>query len=278
MSELAIRLLGPFQVTLDNKTISHFETAKVRVLLAYLAAEAEQPQRREYLAEILWPDRPEGAARANLRHALGVLRSAIGDRGRSRGKPAQPPFLLVTRETIQINAAANIWVDMQAFTQLISKTSPAVRSPILRLEEAAALYRGSFLEDISIEDSVAIQEWILLKQEHLLYEVLNALSQLVRHYELLAEYKRALTYAWRHVELARWDEGAHRQVMRLLALAGMPGSALSHYETCRELLAEELDVEPGEATIELYEQIRDGQVVASSILSRHWQPEIEIPG
>ena len=82
MARLSLRLLGPFQVTLDDKPVTHFESIKEPALLAYLAAEPGLPQRREALAELLWPERPEAAARANLRHTLANLRRAIGDRDR----------------------------------------------------------------------------------------------------------------------------------------------------------------------------------------------------
>ncbi len=79
MARLSVRLLGPMQVTLDGQPVTRFETEKARALLAYLAAEADQPHRRDFLAEMLWPERLPGAANANLRHALACLRRAIGD-------------------------------------------------------------------------------------------------------------------------------------------------------------------------------------------------------
>ncbi|MGD9146963.1 MAG: alpha/beta hydrolase, partial [Anaerolineae bacterium] len=59
MARLSICLLGPLQVTLDGKPVTSFESDKVRALLAYLAVEVGQPHRREKLAGLLWPDRPE---------------------------------------------------------------------------------------------------------------------------------------------------------------------------------------------------------------------------
>ena len=49
-------------------------------------------------------------------------------------------------------------------------------------------------------------------------------------------------------------------MMRLLALNGQRGAALVQYEKCRQVLTEELDVEPGVETVVLYEQIRDGDL------------------
>ena len=107
-----------------------------------------------------------------------------------------------------------------------------------------SLYRGAFLEDLSLPDSALFEEWRILKREQLQRQVLDLLSRLVAGYERQAEYQRALAHAWRKVDLEPWDETAHRQVMRLLARSGRSAEALAQYEACRTVLAEELGVEP----------------------------------
>jgi WD40 repeat protein/DNA-binding SARP family transcriptional activator len=251
-SSLSIRLLGPFQVTLNGQPVVGFISDKVRALLAYLAAEADRPHRREALAGLLWPEWPERTARTNLRRALANLRRVIGDH------EATPPFLLITRQTIQFNSGSESWVDANAFTALLEAPGAAIR----QLEEAVALYRGDFLEGFSIADSAAFEEWALLKREQLGRQVVAALFRLAGYYEGRDAYEQALPYAWRQVELESWEEPAHRQLMRLLALSGQRNAALAQYEALRDQLAEELSVEPEEETTRLYERIRDGEIEA----------------
>src|SRR3990172_8294617 len=100
---LEIRLFGNFEVLLDGKLVTGFESAKVRALLAYLPAEAPRSQPRERLAGLLWPDWPQQSAMSNLRYALADLRKNIADR------QADPPFLLITRDSIQINLEGEVW-------------------------------------------------------------------------------------------------------------------------------------------------------------------------
>ncbi|NIP85332.1 MAG: hypothetical protein GTO03_07140, partial [Planctomycetales bacterium] len=90
------------------------ESTKVRALLAYLAVEADRPHRRDVLAGLLWPDWPDRDALSNLRYALYNLRQVIGDR------TAEPPFLLITRNTLQFNTASDHWLDVAAFTDLLA--------------------------------------------------------------------------------------------------------------------------------------------------------------
>ena len=148
MARLQISLLGPFQAALDGKPVTGFESNKVRALLTYLAVEADRPHPRETLAGLLWPDYPNRSALSNLRSALPNLRQVIDDRH------ADPPFLFISRNTIQFNTASDYALDVDALQELYQYS-------IDQLEEALANYRGSFLEGFSLPDSAPFEEWSL---------------------------------------------------------------------------------------------------------------------
>jgi DNA-binding SARP family transcriptional activator/predicted ATPase/predicted negative regulator of RcsB-dependent stress response len=260
VAHLSLSLLGPFQVTLDGQPVRGFKSNKERALLAYLAVEADRPHRREVLAGLLWPEWPDRDALSNLRYALSNLRRVIGDRARASGRDAEPPFLLITRDTLQFNTASNHSLDVAAFTNLTGLSRTQGVRDLSGLEEAVALYRGGFLEGFSVGDSPAFEGWALLTREQIARQMSSALHRLAAAYEQRGEYEQAQSYAWRQVELEPWDEAAHQQLMRVLALSGQRGAALAQYETCRRLLAEELGVEPGAETTRLYQQIRDGEL------------------
>ena len=104
-------MLGPFQVALDGQLVTDFESNKVRALLAYLAVEADRSHTRDRLVDLLWPHSHDQGAHANLRHALASLRHTIGDH------EATPPFLLITRDTIQFNTASDYVLDVEAVSR-----------------------------------------------------------------------------------------------------------------------------------------------------------------
>ena len=89
---------------------------------------------------------------------------------------------------------------------------------------------------------------------------MNALHLLARCHEQLGELKQALWHTWRQLELDPWREGAHRQLMRLLALSGRRSAAMRQYRVCMRVLEEELGVPPSEETTAMYERIRSGRV------------------
>jgi DNA-binding SARP family transcriptional activator len=261
MARLSLFLLGSFQITLDGEPVGTFESDKVRALLAYLAVESDRPQRRETLAGLLWPEWPERNARHSLSQALFNLRCAIGD------PDAASPFLIVIHHTVQFNPASDYYLDVSSFRALLAECEqhrhPRLEacSPCLdRLQQAMAIYRGAFLEGFSVRDSASFEEWALLKREQLHRLAMDALQRLADCHERRGEYARALPHARRQVELDPLREGAHEQIMRLLALSGRRSEALAQYQACGQVLAAELGVGPAAETTALYEQIRDGKL------------------
>jgi len=257
MAHLSLSLLGPFQVALDGQPVTGFKSNKVRALLAYLAVEADKPHRRESLAGLLWPDWPDRDALSNLRYALSDLRGAIGDR------TTEPPFLLISRDSIQFNSASDYKLDVVEFIEAANeyKNLPTF---LAKLEKAVDLYQGSFLEGFSLEDSSVFEEWTLLTRERLARQASSMFHALAESYEQREDYLQAQSFTWRQLELEPWDEVAHQRLMRILAHSGQRSAALAQYETCRQVLADELGVEPAEETVAIYEQIRSGKLKAKA--------------
>ncbi|MCB0167807.1 MAG: tetratricopeptide repeat protein [Anaerolineae bacterium] len=257
MSDLSLHLLGPLKITKNGTPVSNLATTKSQALLAYLAVEAHQAQPRSLLANLLWPDQPERTALHNLRQALTTLRQAIGDRH------IEPPFLLITRQSLQFNLASNSWLDVVRFNQLLQAAHnppiPSDATTINTLQQASELYRGDFLNGLVIPDSDIFEAWLTTNREHYRREATQIQEQLSAQFETLSEYGAAISHTRQLLELMPWQEAAHQRLMRCLAANGQRNAALAHYETCRRILAEELAVEPMPDTTALFEKIRAGQ-------------------
>jgi predicted ATPase/DNA-binding SARP family transcriptional activator len=259
MRRISIRLLGPFEVAIDGALVTTFAYAKVRALLAYLAVERQHPHPRAHLATLLWPDQSERTARASLSQALTTLRTALDE------KRADRPLLLADAQHVQLDLDTSIELDVAQFLACLRaadahghhswRTCPSCAE---RSQQALDFYRGSFLADVPIADSDVFEEWATLQREHLHQRALSALERLVERAQWRGAYTEALSYAQRLVALEPLLEEHQRACMRLLALNGEPTAALAHYRQLRTLLAQELAVEPEEATTALFDQIRRG--------------------
>ncbi len=266
MTHLSIEVLGSLQVSIADSPITTLESAKVRALLAYLTVEADRPHRRESLVGLLWPDCSEEAARHNLRQALFNMRQILGDHN------ANPPYLLISRDAIQFNRESDYSLDLDRFNHYfytceenLSQCKEDCSIHAARLEEMVKLYRGEFLQQFFLEDSTEFEDWAVLQRENMHQRVLEAHSYLANYYEMHGDFKAAHQHTLRQLELDPWREEAHRQMMRVLALDGQRSAAIVQYETCKQVLADELDVEPSAETRELYDQIRLGTLSPKTV-------------
>lgn len=277
MATLSISLLGTFAVTYQGQPVVAFPYDKVRALLAYLAVEADRPQRRARLAALFWPDEARRVALQSLSQALYQLRRALP-------AGAAPPWLIITSQTIQFNQASDAWLDVQAFVVLLATNQTHAHDQVTtcsaclaRLQQAVTLYRGNFLDGFSLRDTPEFDEWALVQRERLQRLATEALRNLVMAAAQRADEEETLRYSQQWLALDPWQEEAHRQVMTALAARGQYTAALAQFEHCRRLLATELSVEPAAETLALYAHIRAmqeaGQAHAQIVpASRHNLP------
>jgi predicted ATPase/DNA-binding SARP family transcriptional activator len=276
LRQISVGLLGSFEVKIDCELVTKFEYAKVRALLAYLVMESHRPQTRATLATLLWPDRPDRAARSSLNQALTTLRHALGDKTTDR------PALLTEADTVQIDPEGAIEVDVVQFLTLLRASDAHAHvhrswrtcTPCAdRLRQALALYRGNFLADFFIHDSSVFEEWAALQREHLLQRALSALERVAEWAQWRGLYSEAIEYVRRQVTLEPLLEVNRRALMRLLALNGEVTAALLHYRQLERLLAQELQAVPEEATTVLFDQIRHGNTTNLQLR----QPPFAVP-
>jgi DNA-binding SARP family transcriptional activator len=180
MVSLFLSFLGSFEVRLRGQ-LATFATDRTRALLAYLAVEANRPHRREALATLLWPNQTEEAALRNLTQTLVRLRQAIDD------YHATPPFLQITAKTVAFKAET-AELDVVRFQTLRAACATHSHSSLAvcpvcvkRLEQAAHLYRGEFLQGLFLTGSEPFEEWALFKREQLYRQALDVLHQLTVH-------------------------------------------------------------------------------------------------
>jgi len=240
--KLELSLLGTVAITQNGAEVSGQISAKSLALLSYLAVTG-CPHSREKLASLLWGEKSEAGAKANLRKSLSDLRQLFDD------------AFIITRQTVAFNRECAYRLDVEVFETALAEddSAPEEMEP---LREAVELYRGDFLEGLSVRQAVAFEEWALSERERLRQLALQALQRLSEAYIGRGEYAAGIEVTHRLLALEPWQEEAHRQLMTLLARSGQHSAALAQYETCRRVLAEELGVEPLAETQALYHRLK----------------------
>ncbi|MBK9714376.1 MAG: AAA family ATPase [Kouleothrix sp.] len=248
---LRLRLLGAPSVLDDAREI-YLPSQKAQALLFYLAAEAERSFARGQIIALLWEESAEREGRNSLSTVLTRLRQAL---------PLFP--LRAEGDTLAWQPTADVWVDLHEFQAAqLDRAQRGVLAPerTQRLEEAAGLYRGSFLDGFNVRDSESYDEWLRLERERWQQRWLNMLDQLIEAHAASGELDRALGHARRANAADPLQERFHRALMRLHYQAGDRASALAQYRICRDVLERELGVEPDPETAALHQAIAGGTI------------------
>jgi predicted ATPase/DNA-binding SARP family transcriptional activator len=239
--ELAIHLLGAFNILYKGQALPALQADRPQSLLAYLLLHRQAPQSRRRLAFLLWPDSGEAQALNNLRNLLHTLRRALPDADR---------YLAIDKMTLQWRPELPICLDVAQFEAALADAQQASdpNTALGRLQQAVALYQGQLLP-------ANYDDWLIPVREELDGRYQAALRELI---DLLARegaYPAAAAYAQRLVQLDLLDEGHTIRLMRLHAQAGDRNGVRRAYQACLTVLEQELGAEPEPETKAAYETL-----------------------
>ena len=232
---ISCQTLGPVGLSLDGGPAPPELLWRKHLALLVHLARSPRGRTREHLVGLLWPEKPEAAARHSLNEAIRVLRRYLGDSS--------------------VDTAGG----------QVRLTPEAVRLDVDRLEElagagdwssAARLIAGEFLEGFAIPGASAFEDWLAGERSILRH---RSIEVLLHHAEDLLQSGRAAEasgIAMRALSLEPRSEPALRVAMRSLVLAGDRTAALDRYEAFRTRLKEEMESSPDPTTEALANRVR----------------------
>jgi TolB-like protein/Flp pilus assembly protein TadD len=212
---------------------------------------------RARIASLLWADRAESQARGSLRQTLSELRRALGSE--------YADALGSSAETVELDGA-RIECDVVRFEALLARGDRAA------LEEAVALHRGPFMEDLELRED-AFDEWLMRERRRLEARSLSGLASLASLCEAEGDIEAALGHVDRAIEIAPLREELHRKGMELCQRLERSTEALERFERLRSELAAELNVEPQAESRDLYTAILSSREEGTRALTDRQAPE-----
>ena len=236
-TELRFRLLGPLEVLRDGEPL-HLGGERQRGLLALLLVHANELVTTEQLAEQLFGAGASEASVRAVRVAVSRLRRLLDDE------------TLVTRPGGYVVHADSSQLDVAEFEALVLEGRSALgngdaTTAAATFRSALALFRGAPLADIALLDFVQ-PEARRLEELRLsaLMDRIDADLALGRGAELVPELEGL-------VQANLFQERLRGQLMLALYRSGRQTDALEVYRSTRELLADELGLEPSRALQQL---------------------------
>ncbi len=261
MSALKIALLGPPAVDHRGHRLTPADR-KALALLAYLATEGGVHERQK-LTRLLWPESDMAHGRTALRITLLHLRHILEE----DVSPQRESHLRITHDTIELDLSSGIELDLHALENAwklvqVLPTPEAVqgdgrRNLIARLQHAAALYRGGFLQDFTLRNTLDFDNWVGMQQGYWyqrIEQVFDRLSQL-QSAEGALEQAIETVERWRSFDPLNEDISLH--LMQLQFASGNRIAALKTYETYQDVLMTELSAKPSQKLVALAEVLRN---------------------
>jgi two-component SAPR family response regulator len=240
---LSIYALGKSQVKLNGKPVTSstwVNQKRARELFFFLLTHPNKGLTREEIGVTFWPDSSTEQLRLQFRNTIYYLRYALGQ-----------DVIINTERRYLFNGDMDYSYDVQDFERKIKQAERAETpdKKINLLQEAIELYQGEFFPEG--EGSWVMTERGKFSQMH--EHALLTLAQL--HLEK-DEPQTALIYCQTILNENHCMESAHRIAMQAYAALGNRSGIANQFELCKQLLFDELGLEPSPETIKLYKLIR----------------------
>ena len=233
---IELTTLGRSGIRRDGEELSSIARHKQKfAFLTYLAVEKQA--NRERLLAVFWPEREEERARHSLSQILYALKRELGEeciRVEGDGISADADVCAVDVAALERAAADEDW------------------------EIVVQLYGGPFLDQFTLPGAAEFENWQSATRTRLTRLARRGFPDVIADRVSRGDVSGALATAWRWATLEPLEDEAQHALIQLLAQSGDRSGALEQYETYRERLARELEVEPLDDTIALVEAIRAG--------------------
>jgi DNA-binding SARP family transcriptional activator len=216
-----LSLIGGFSLRCDGRTYALPQQAQ-RVIA--LLALRHRSLLRSHVAALLWLDKDEERAGANLRSSLWRL-------GR-----VPSPVVVATREHIQL--APGVAVDARDAVGLAERLCDP-DAPVVVGAVDAGLLEADLLPEW-------YDDWVVLERERFHQLRLHALERLTRHFTAVGRVAQAIAIGTSTVLADPLRESAARALVEAHLAIGNVNEALREYTRYREMLGDQLGLVPSQ--------------------------------
>ena len=223
-----------------------FRGRQARLAFANLVLERIRPTPREELARLLWPE--------DLPPAWEVALSAVVSRlrGLLDCSPLRSLGVSISRGfgQYQLSFPADTWVDLEAGTVALDQAEGALRQGDPRRAFGPAAVAVSIAKRPFLSGDNG--GWVTSQRSKLERQRLRALECLSRIWLATGEPVLAVEAATEAVALDSFRESSYQLLMRALDATENRPEALRVYHRLRELLSEELGIDPSHESQAIY--------------------------
>ncbi|WP_186321314.1 BTAD domain-containing putative transcriptional regulator [Bacillus sp. FJAT-22090] len=248
--QLNLRLLGSFVLFMGRKEVDErkWQRDKSKELLTYLYLQKNRFVPKEELMRALWGENDEKTMDRDFKVTLNSLLKVIEP---NRVAREDSYFVIRKQSMYRLNPKAVIESDLETFMKLAEKGRDEHNPTLCKdlLLKAVKLYEGELLENKTTID------WILHEREKARQQYVLVLERLAQTSTRLKEFDRTIYWAEQLLKKDPTWEEAYRLLMFAFYQKQNRSQAVKWYERCVAVLEDELNIEPMNTTIQMYEMI-----------------------
>jgi LuxR family maltose regulon positive regulatory protein len=239
--KITIHAFGASRVELDGKPVTLPEwinQKRVRELFFFILAHPEGLT-KESIGVVFWPDSTPGQLKLQFKNAIYRMRFALGQ-----------DVVEFENDRYRFNHNLDYEYDVETFTSYLHKAegSRDAEQRIKLQEQAAAIYRHPYLEDVE-------GSWVIPIREALWREFTACVASLARLFLESNSNDKVLEYSQKLLAIDGCLEEAHRLAMRAYAAKGDRAGLVRQYERCRQALHDEINAPPSQQTAQLFKSL-----------------------
>ena len=251
LSDLTVKLLGHVDVFRDESRplpSDAWTTRRSRDIFCFIASSRHRRVEKDVLIDTFWGDEDFETVEKNFHPTISHIRKAL-----NADQAFKQNFIVFRDGAYQLNPELEYSIDTEEFESLIGLAEQERKKENATamhecLERAVELYRGEFMTG-------AYDNWAVERREYFTEQHVSILGDLARISFDKGDWPGSLRYAREILITDPFREDTHRLVMKVHAAEGKVASVKKQYEHLKDLLMEELGVDPAPETVSTYRDL-----------------------
>lgn len=251
---IQIHALGRFRLFRDKQEIveKNWGLKMAKSLFKYLLFHRKTEISFDRIIDEFYPDINFEDARKRLHQAASYLRTALEPGIVAKRESG---YLKARERYYQLVLPEESYLDVDAFQDFFHKAEKAelqkdIRHAIVNYQAAKDLYHGDFLE----ED--LYQNWTAPLRTRYAEMHFKTLQRMGKHYFQLLDYEKAEMVIREALDADQLSEDSWLLLIKCHLAMGDRPKAIKSFQTCRDILKEELSIEPNKPLTALYLSIK----------------------
>ncbi|MGM0502350.1 MAG: BTAD domain-containing putative transcriptional regulator [Bacillota bacterium] len=248
---LKIKAFGNMELFRGRQEIEEYEWTrkKSKELFKLFLVHYGEFVSKEKICHFLWPDKKLEKASSSFYVVLNNLNKVLEPDRKSR---SEPYFIMKKDNYYGLKKDFAYYYDVALFEEFIrqGKNTNQDRIKMKFYQEAFEIYKNDFLiENLS-------NNWIINERERLEKKYIDISEKLMKYYYNTEKHEETIEIADQILNKNQYIEPAYLYKIMSYDRLGKKALAITTYESCKRILAEELDITPNQELKKYYKYLK----------------------